>query len=361
MYKSFKSLIKRTIKRFIRVPVWEILAESCQDLIRIMVHNVLAESCQELISKMVHDTLTESTQELVGPSSYPHQRSKVSFVSKIEGMEQQIRFLVYDNMRVNQLLREMIYLNNLKRGQTGLQTKESFDYQWRELPEGEWMPSNPDFLVKATDFLIEFTNIPREWFAGKRILDAGCGSGRWTYALKELGAQVTSFDQSKGALDAVRKLVGESDQVKLEQGDLHKLPYPDESFDMVWCFGVPHHTENPLLVLNHIVRCVAPGGYIFVMLYAFPESTDAFFEQANYEEWRQRMLHLDNRQKMEILINNFPEKQVHGYFDALSPTINDLFTYEWMKAFLRTNGFDDFHRYSNSPNHYVTARKSANQ
>ena len=325
MIKPIKSIIKQIIKFFIRVPLLEIL--------------------------------TESTPELTGPSSYTRRADRIPFPYKIDALEQQLRFLVYDNIRVNQLLREMIYLNNLKRGVTGLQTKESFDYQWRELPDGECMPSNPDFLGKAEEYLLDFTAIPKEWFQGKRILDAGCGSGRWTYALKELGAMVTAFDQSDGALNSVRRLVGETTQVELQQGDLLDLPYPDGSFDMVWCFGVPHHTENPLRVLKHLARCVSPGGYVFVMLYAFPESTEAFFEQANYEEWRQRMLHLTNREKMGILQQHFPAQEVHGYFDALSPTINDLFTFEWMEAFFRNVGLVDFHRYPSHPNHHLTARK----
>jgi SAM-dependent methyltransferase len=312
---------------------------------------------RQTLDRMV--VLTAAVPELVTPSSYPSPKPTMSLLKKIELLEQQNRFLLYDNMRVNELLRELIYLNDLKRGYTGSQTKESFDYQWREIPEGEWMPSNPEFLTQATEYLQEFTQIPRDWFIGKNILDAGCGSGRWTYAMNRLGANVTSFDQSAGALGAVKKLVGDAANVKFQQGDLLNLPFEDESFDMVWCFGVPHHTENPLRVLKHLTRCVKPGGYLFVMLYAFPHNLDGFNEQANYEEWRQRLLPKNNREKMEILKNHFPAHQVHGYFDALSPTINDLFTYEWMEAFFRGEGFEDFHRVPTQPNHYVTTRKKS--
>ena len=297
--------------------------------------------------------------EFVVNSSYPSLRSATTLRQKLIHLEQQNRFLIYENMRMNQLFRELIYLNDLKRGYTGSQTKESFDYQWRELPEGEWMPSNQEFLQKADEHLLEFTQIPREWFAGKKILDAGCGSGRWTYALSKLGAHVTSFDQSAGALEEVRRIVDKDANVNIQQGDLLNLHFDDHSFDMVWSFGVAHHTENSLRVLRHLTRCVKPGGYIFVMLYAFPEGLDGFSEQSNYEEWRQRLLPKTNVEKMEIIKKHFPPSQVHGYFDALSPTINDLFTYEWMEAFFRDEGFESFYRVPTQFNHLVTAVKRA--
>jgi len=338
MLSPFKRKIKGIIKDKLGAVVGEMVAEKLNDMSYV---------------------LTAPVPELVTPSSYPSLKPTLTLSQKIELLEQQNRFLLYDNMRVNELLRELIYLNDLKRGYTGSQTKESFDYQWREIPEGESMPSNPEFLSKATEYLLEFTQIPREWFAGKEVLDAGCGIGRWTFALNRLGANVTSFDQSSGALGAVKKLVGESGNVRIQQGDLLNLPFEDQSFDMVWCFGVPHHTENPIRVLKHLTRCVKPGGYLFVMLYAFPVNIDGFSEQANYEEWRQRLLPKSNIEKIEILKNHFPADQVHGYFDAVSPTINDLFTYEWMESFFRGEGFEEFYRFPNQANHHVTARRKS--
>jgi len=330
------------------------------------IKGILRRKLVNVVGEMVAENLTELSSvlnapvpELVTPSSYPSPKPTMTLLKKIELLEQQNRFLLYDNMRVNQLLRELIYLNDLKRGYTGSQTKESFDYQWREIPEGVSMPSNPEFLNKVTEYLLEITQIPRDWFAGKEVLDAGCGTGRWTFAMNRLGANVTSFDQSSGALGAVKELVGKSGNVRIQQGDLLNLPFEDQSFDLVWGFGVPHHTENPIRVLKHLTRCVKPGGYLFVMLYAFPVNVDEFSQQANYEEWRQRLLPMSNNEKVEILKTHFPADQVHGYFDALSPTINDLFTYEWMEAFFRGEGFEQFHRVPTQANHHVTARRKS--
>jgi SAM-dependent methyltransferase len=280
-------------------------------------------------------------------------------MTRIYAHEQQIRFLISENIRLSQLLRELIYQNNLSRPPTALQTKDSFDYQWREVGEGAWMPSNPDFLKKTPDMIVERTQLPREWFPGKRVLDAGCGSGRWTYGLLKLGAQVTALDQSKSALEETRALVNGLGSVELLQRDLLKLDLEPNSFDLVWCFGVVHHTENPIKTIKNLISMVAPGGYLFMMLYAYPERTASFSELATYEEWRRRLLPLPFDKKVEILRQHYPADLVHGYFDAVSPQINELFTWEWIQAFLQNEGFDSIRRTLNHPNHHFIARKVA--
>lgn len=272
-------------------------------------------------------------------------------------LNQQVRFLVAENVRLNQLIRELIYLNNLKRTYTGLQTKDSFDYQWREVGEGQWMPSNPEFIKKTPDYICEWTQLPKEWFANKRALDAGCGSGRWTYGLLKLGATVTAYDQSAGALQETRNLVKDFANVKLQQQDLLELNPEPHSFDLVWCFGVAHHTENPLKVIKNLLPAVAPDGYLFMMLYAFPETADDYREKALYEEWRRKLLPLSFTEKVDVLKQHYPAEQVHGYFDAVSPPINDLFTWEWIQAFLQGEGFDSIRRVPDQFNHYFVARK----
>src|SRR5262249_23432807 len=269
-------------------------------------------------------------------------------------LEQQVRFLLAENIRLNQVLRELIYCNHLKRSATGLQTKESFDYQWREVGEGKWMPSNPEFLHTTPDLVLEWTQLPRAWFAGKRALDVGCGSGRWTYALRKLGAHVTAMDQSSGGLAETRALVARDGlgPVELHQQDVLEWALDPHAFDLVWCYGVAHHTENPLQAIQNVLAAVVPGGYLFMMLYAFPESkADDYRAQASYLEWRRRLLPLAFAEKVEILKQQYPPELVHGYFDAYSPPINDLFTWEWIQAFLQQEGFDSMRRVPGYFNH----------
>lgn len=271
-------------------------------------------------------------------------------------LEHKTKFLTYENLRLNQVIRELIYANSLKRVMTGSQTRGSFDFQWKTIPEGEAMPSNPEFLRQTTDMILERTRLSRDWFKGKKVLDAGCGSGRWTYGLLELGAHVTAIDQSEGGLEQTRKLNAGKQNLELLKKDLLALDLPERSFDLVWCFGVCHHTADLLLAMHNVAARVKPGGWLFMMLYGYPVSTSAFAVHASYEEWRQKLIHLSFQDKVEELRRVFKPEEVHGWFDAVSPLINDLITWEWIQAFVQERGFAELQRTIDHPNHHFVAR-----
>jgi ubiquinone/menaquinone biosynthesis C-methylase UbiE len=95
--------------------------------------------------------------------------------------------------------------------------------------------------------------------AGRRILDAGCGSGPLSAALRDRGAIMTGFDSSAGMLElARRRLGGDAD---LRVADLASpLPYPDGAFDDVVASLVLHYLEDWTAPLAEIRRVLRPGG-----------------------------------------------------------------------------------------------------
>lgn len=278
-------------------------------------------------------------------------------LSLVSDLEDKVSFLVQENIRLNQLLRELIWQNDLKRPFTGAQARGSFDYQWREVPDGPFMAGNPDFLKLTPELVLERTALPREWFPGKRVLDAGCGSGRWSWGLAELGARVTSVDQSPAAVEATRRLLADRPGAEVKQQDLLGLDLPERAYDLVWCFGVAHHTENLLKAMATVASRVKEDGWLFMMLYGYPETAGAFAVKASYEQWRQRLLHLPFEEKAAVLSKTFPRDEVHGYFDAVSPLINELVTWEWIQAFLQEQGFGEFKRTLDHANHHFVARR----
>jgi len=79
--------------------------------------------------------------------------------------------------------------------------------------------------------------------AGRRILDAGCGSGPLFAALRDRGAIVTGFDSSTGMLEQARQRLG--DGADLRMAELGRpLPYPDGAFDDVVASLVLHYLED---------------------------------------------------------------------------------------------------------------------
>jgi len=99
--------------------------------------------------------------------------------------------------------------------------------------------------------------------AGRRILDAGCGSGPLFAALRDRGAVVTGFDKSAGMLELARRRLG--DGADLRVADLGRpLPFPDGTFDDVIASLVLHYLEDWGPALAELRRVLKPGGRLIV-------------------------------------------------------------------------------------------------
>ncbi|MCX4437388.1 class I SAM-dependent DNA methyltransferase [Streptomyces mirabilis] len=95
--------------------------------------------------------------------------------------------------------------------------------------------------------------------AGRRILDAGCGSGPLSAALRDRGAVVTGIDASAGMLALARRRLG--DDVALHVVDLSdRLPFDDDAFDDVVASLVLHYLEDWGPTLAELRRVLRPGG-----------------------------------------------------------------------------------------------------
>lgn len=95
--------------------------------------------------------------------------------------------------------------------------------------------------------------------AGRRILDAGCGSGPLFAALRERGAVVTGIDQSAGMLAQARRRLGEDADLRV--ADLaDPLPFGDAEFDDVMASLVLHYLRDWAPTLAEVRRVLKPGG-----------------------------------------------------------------------------------------------------
>ncbi|MFG2987406.1 class I SAM-dependent methyltransferase [Streptomyces sp. NPDC048258] len=95
--------------------------------------------------------------------------------------------------------------------------------------------------------------------ASRRILDAGCGSGSLSAALRDRGAVVTGIDASAGMLALARRRLG--DDVALHVVDLSDhLPFADGAFDDVVASLVLHYVEDWGPTLAELRRVLRPGG-----------------------------------------------------------------------------------------------------
>lgn len=116
--------------------------------------------------------------------------------------------------------------------------------------------------------LIEVEHLARYRWAmpaapDRAVLDAGCGTAYGTKLLAQAGArEVVGVDLVSTVLDAVRPTMPEN--VRLEQGDLRQLPLEDDAFELIVCFEVIEHFEDPFTVLDELVRVLAPQGLLLI-------------------------------------------------------------------------------------------------
>lgn len=227
------------------------------------------------------------------------------------------------------------------------QTLRSFDYQWRALPEGDAMLSDPWFRDNVDRIVArELLRVDPEWFRGRSVLDAGCGGGRWTIGLLRLGASVLAADSSLAALDATRAraeaLVPEAvreGRLSLVQMDLLRpaAALAQHRFDLVFCFGVLHHTGNTRAALAAVAPLVTPNGLLFLYLYG-AESVSPLTRGA-LAVGRLALAPLPFHWKKRALTLLLPGRDTHQAFDCWSPLINDRCTFETVKGWLGDLGF----------------------
>jgi len=110
--------------------------------------------------------------------------------------------------------------------------------------------------------------VPFDRLAGKDVLEVGCGSGIAVQLFAEAGARVTAVDLTPWAVDTTRARLAAFDlDGEVVEADGENLPFPDASFDVVFSWGVIHHTTNMDRALSELVRVLRPTGSLILMLY----------------------------------------------------------------------------------------------
>lgn len=105
-------------------------------------------------------------------------------------------------------------------------------------------------------------------FRGKKLLEIGCGLGTDLLQFARGGAEVTGVDLTPASIELVRRRFAMHElPVQLQVADAENLPFADGSFDVVYSFGVLHHTPNTPRSIEEVYRVLRPGGKAIIMLY----------------------------------------------------------------------------------------------
>jgi ubiquinone/menaquinone biosynthesis C-methylase UbiE len=157
------------------------------------------------------------------------------------------------------------------------QLKERVRNHWNAHPCGtqfthlEW--GSKEFFDEVERFRYEtqpFMNrlVGFDRYRGKKLVEIGCGLGTDLLQFARGGAVVTGVDLTPQSIELVqRRFALYSLPVDARVADAENLPFEDNSFDVVYSFGVLHHTPNTQRAIDEVYRILKPGGKIIIMLY----------------------------------------------------------------------------------------------
>jgi ubiquinone/menaquinone biosynthesis C-methylase UbiE len=157
---------------------------------------------------------------------------------------------------------------------------------------------------KAEDHKLEFLDLQR--WNGKHILELGCGMGTDAIQFAKAGAIVTCIDLTENSLDLCKKNFAlHGLQAEFFLGNIEELDsiLPKDyaaKYDLIYSFGVIHHTPNPKKVFEKIPYFLNPNGEVRCMLYS-RFSYKLFWLMKEYNEW--------SFSDADSLVQNYSEAQ----------------------------------------------------
>ena len=147
---------------------------------------------------------------------------------------------------------------NVRHSPKPVGTREYFDeVEWRKYFVESHIPTFAEF----------------ERWRGRRVLEIGCGLGTDTINFARAGAQVTAIELSEESAALARTradVYGLTDRVRIHVGDAEQLPdvLTPQPFDLIYSFGVIHHSPHPRRIVEHLRRYVTSESELRLMVYA---------------------------------------------------------------------------------------------
>jgi 2-polyprenyl-3-methyl-5-hydroxy-6-metoxy-1,4-benzoquinol methylase len=262
-------------------------------------------------------------------------------------------------------------INGVPRFVSGSNYADHFGAQWNRFRRTQ--------LDSHTGFPITRERLQRclgeelcKTLSGKLVLECGCGAGRFTEILLDLGAKLTSIDLSS-AVDANADQFPTGETHRIAQADITNLPFPVGSFEVVVCLGVIQHTPNPELTIQKLYEQVAPGGILVIDHYVLTLSW--YMKTAPlFRIFMKRMQPEPAMKLTELLVNTCLPLQravrkipgvrsivhrlapVMSYYSAL-PQLNDQLQREWALLDTHDSLTDEF-KHSRSKEEITKALQS---
>ena len=145
-----------------------------------------------------------------------------------------------------------------------------FGKNWAKFVENHF---SEERVESSKNVILEFLKLKD--LSGKYFLDIGCGSGLSSLAAYRLGAEkILSFDYDQNSVNTTRKLkqyVGDPEQWQVMQGSILDEAFLSkiEPADIVYCWGVLHHTGEVWRAMENTAKLMRPTGMMYIALYEY--------------------------------------------------------------------------------------------
>lgn len=151
---------------------------------------------------------------------------------------------------------------------TAAETDNNIDLEVVKSFGDEWSKFRHFSAETLQQLYSEYFDIIDERIVNKnsRIIDIGCGTGRWSEYFLDKAGYIEAVDPSD-AVFAADELLQKRDNLRITRASVKTLPWDDETFDMGMSIGVLHHIPDTEAALVDCVKKIKKGGYFYVYLY----------------------------------------------------------------------------------------------
>lgn len=160
----------------------------------------------------------------------------------------------------------------------------NFGWQWNRWAKIQYESENIDGPMEGhtQNMFNQITELNEEKLFEKKILDIGCGPGRFVEISKNYGAELVVALDYSSAIDAAKLNLENKDKIFFIQGDALNLPLKDGIFDFAYSIGVLHHTPDPKKGVSEAHRVISDNAEFAISVY----SANSYYDYLMTQFWR---------------------------------------------------------------------------
>jgi ubiquinone/menaquinone biosynthesis C-methylase UbiE len=207
---------------------------------------------------------------------------------------------------------------------------DNFGWQWNKWARVQFEDENINKSMEGhtKNMFKTISELDENKIRNKTVLDIGCGPGRFSDIVLDLGGLPVMIDHSN-AIDASKENFKNNSDILFVQGDALNLPFKDEVFDFAFSIGVLHHTPDPQRGVLEANRVLKQGGEFSISVY----SENSYYTFPTVHLWRKFFKFL------WPLFKHYPPlvySNIFGRFNHYLGKINKYITYPFRIIFPTT-------------------------